>query len=62
MSAGPQPGSLWHDRIKFELERRILVAQTRAADATERYAKLTFIFILVTALGAVLNAAVTLYK
>jgi len=62
MTSGPQPGSVWHDRIKFEMERRALAAQTRAAQAAEKYTRLTGIFIIVTAVGAAVNALATLLK
>ena len=58
----PQPGSPVHEQIKFEIQRRAMAAQIRAASATERYAKLTVIFIVVTAVGSALNAFATILR
>ena len=60
--SGPQPGSTNHELIKFEMQRRTMLAQRRAAEAAERYTKLTGIFIIVTAIGAAVNALATLLK
>ena len=58
----PDPGSPKHEQIKFELQRRAMAAQTRAAVAAEKYTRLTFLFILVTAIGSIINALATWLK
>ena len=60
--SGPMPGSTNHELIKFEMQRRAMIAQRRAAEASEKYTKLTAIFIIVTAIGAAANAIATLLK
>ncbi|HEX5259683.1 MAG TPA: hypothetical protein VFW35_13010 [Sphingomicrobium sp.] len=62
MLAGPMPGSTNHELIKFEMQRRAMIAQKRAAEASEKYTRLTGIFIIVTALGAAANAVATFLK
>jgi hypothetical protein len=56
--ASPLPGSQNHELIKFELQRRTMIAQKKSADATlrgaiaaERYTKATWILILVTVIS-----------
>jgi hypothetical protein len=48
MLAGPMPGSTHHEQIKFEMERRAMAAQLRAAVAAEKYTKATWFLIGVT--------------
>jgi hypothetical protein len=52
-----------YEQVKFEMERRILLAQKAATEATlrsaisaERYTKATWFIILVTAIGVIFNA------
>jgi hypothetical protein len=54
--SGPMPGSTNHEIIKFEMQRRAMNAQRRAADAAERYTRATYVFIVVTALAGLLSA------
>ena len=62
LAGGPEPGSRNHELIKFEMQRRAMAVQTRAALASEKYTRLTGIFIIVTAIGAAVNAIATLLK
>jgi hypothetical protein len=48
MLAGPMPGSTHHEQIKFEMERRAMTAQLRAAVAAEKYTTATWFLIGVT--------------
>lgn len=52
-----------YDLVKFELERRVTVAQVQAAEATlrgaiaaERYTQATWVLILVTICGAAISS------
>ncbi len=54
------PGSVNHEVIKFEMQRRLLIAQKEAAEAamrsalaSERYTRATWWLLFFTALGAV---------
>lgn len=60
--SGPMPGSQRHEQIKFEMERRAMVAQQRAAEATlrsaiaaERYTKATWVLIAVTVIASLVS-------
>lgn len=63
--SSPLPGSQNHELIKFEMQRRAMLAQREAASATlrsavaaERYTFATWILILVT----VVSVGVALWK
>lgn len=63
--ASPMPGSQNHELIKFEMQRRAMIAQSNAAKATlrgaiaaERYTTATWVLILVT----VISVAVAVWK
>ena len=56
------PGSVNHEMVKFEMQRRMLISQKLAADATlrsaiaaERYTRATWFLILVTTVGLIAN-------
>jgi hypothetical protein len=58
----PQPDSPKHEQIKFEMQRRAMKAQKDAAEATkrsavaaERYTFATWVLILVTVIGLLIN-------
>ena len=62
MAGGPQLGSVNHELIKFEMQRRVAVAQKLAADATlrgaiaaERYTRATWVLLILTLAGLVAN-------
>lgn len=59
---GPMPGSQRHEQIIFEMQRRAMIAQRKAADATlrgaiaaERYTLATWVLISITAIGLVIG-------
>lgn len=62
LAGGPMPGSTNHEIIKFEMQRRVAVAQKLAAEATlrgavaaERYTKGTWALILVSVAGIIVS-------
>ena len=62
MAGGPQPGSVNHELIKFEMHRRVAAAQKLAAEATlrgaiaaERYTRATWVLLILTFAGLVAN-------
>ena len=64
--SGPMPGSQRHEQIKFEMERRTMVAQQKAAAATlrgaiaaERYTKATWVLIAVTVIASLVSLYVS---
>lgn len=62
MLAGPMPGSTNHELIKFEMQRRAMLAQKRAAVAAEKYTRATYWFIAVTALAGLANAIISVLR
>ena len=55
MLASPLPGSTHYEQIKFEMERRAMTAQLRAAMAAERYTKATWVLIVATVVTNVVS-------
>ena len=62
MAGGPLPGSVHHELIKFEMQRRVASAQKLAAEATlrgaiaaERYTRATWVLLILTFAGLVAN-------
>ncbi|MCC6924306.1 hypothetical protein [Novosphingobium sp.] len=63
LGGGPLPGSPNHEIIKFEMQRRVCLAQKQAADATlrgaiaaERYTRATWALIVITAASLIWQA------
>ena len=60
--SSPLPGSQKHEQIQFEMQRRAMVAQKAAADATlrgalaaEKYTRATWVLIAVTVVGLLIS-------